>query len=101
VRTLEGQDGLRYATVKILTVNESRGIEVPAGSRGPDGRPLGPDSTQPRSTVEMVAGRRVVTHGCPSGQERCGLSKVSSVRAEGHPLDATVSRFVGVVGDVR
>ena len=42
VRTLEDQDGLRYATIKILTVNESRGIEIPAGSRGPDGRPLGP-----------------------------------------------------------
>ena len=33
VRTLEDQNGLRYATIKILTVN---------GSRGPDGRPLGP-----------------------------------------------------------
>ena len=42
VRTLEGDNGLRYATVRILTVNESRGIELPAGSRGPDGRPLGP-----------------------------------------------------------
>jgi hypothetical protein len=28
-----GYDGLRYATIRILTVN---------GSRGPDGRPLGP-----------------------------------------------------------
>ncbi len=42
VRTLEDQNGLRYATIKILTVNEARGIEIPAGSRGPDGRPLGP-----------------------------------------------------------
>ncbi len=42
VRTLEGHNGLCYATIKILTVNESRGIEIPAGSRGPDGRPLGP-----------------------------------------------------------
>jgi hypothetical protein len=33
VRTLEGQNGLRYATIKIL---------IPTGSRGPDGRPLGP-----------------------------------------------------------
>ena len=42
VRTLEDQNGLRYATIKILTVNESRGIEIPAGSRGSDGRPTGP-----------------------------------------------------------
>ena len=42
VRTLEDQNGLRYATIKILTVNEARGIEIPAGSRGSDGRPLGP-----------------------------------------------------------
>ena len=42
VRTLEDQNGLRYATIKILTVNESRGIEIPAGSRDPDGRRLGP-----------------------------------------------------------
>ena len=41
-RTLEDQNGLRYATIKILAVNESRGIEIPAGSRGSDGRPLGP-----------------------------------------------------------
>jgi hypothetical protein len=44
---------------------------------------------------------RVGKHECPSDQERCGLSKAHIVRAEGHPLDATVSRFVGVVGDVR
>jgi len=42
VRTLEGHDGLRYATIKTLTANESRGIEMSAGNRGPDGRPLGP-----------------------------------------------------------
>ncbi len=32
MRTLEYQNGLRYSTIKIL---------IPAGSRGPDGRPLG------------------------------------------------------------
>ena len=32
VETLEGQNGLRYATIKILTVNESRGIEIPGGA---------------------------------------------------------------------
>jgi hypothetical protein len=42
VRTLEDQNGLRYATIKILTVNGSRGIEIPAGSRDSDGRPVGP-----------------------------------------------------------
>ncbi len=66
VRTLEGDNGLRYATIRILTVNESRGIEIPAGSRGPDGRPLGPHvftepfsvATDPqvRSDAPIVAG---------------------------------------------
>ena len=42
VRALEDHNGLGYATIKILTVNESRGVEIPAGSRDSDGRPLGP-----------------------------------------------------------
>jgi hypothetical protein len=53
VATLEAQGGLKYATVKIMTVEPDRPVEVPPGLTGPDGRPFG--------------ARIFTTDNCPAG----------------------------------